>query len=153
MKIETMSKQEMSPIILSYDFSIDMKKGIDIKDITDRVREAVQESGVLTGSVHITSIGSTGSITTIEYEPGAVADLKRVINELAPPDAHYEHEMAWHDGNGHSHVQAALLGPSEVIPIRNGNLSLGTWQQIVVINHDIKPRRRKINMTIMGLVR
>ncbi len=151
MKAKTMNEQNVYPVILCYDFSIDMKKGIDIKDITDIVRKAVKESGVLTGTVNITSIGSTGSITTIEYEPGAIADLKRAINDLAPPGAHYEHEMAWHDGNGHSHVQAALLGPSEVIPIRNGQLLLGTWQQIIIINHDIKPRKRKISVTIIGL--
>ncbi len=137
-------------IIYTNDFSVKMEKGIDIVDITPIVRDAVSKSDVKDGVVHLTSIGSTGSITTIEYEPGAIADLKRAINELAPPDRYYEHEKAWHDGNGHSHVQSALLGPSFSVSIRNGRLVLGTWQQIVLINHDIHPRERRVTMTIIG---
>jgi secondary thiamine-phosphate synthase enzyme len=95
-------------------------------------------------------VGSTGSITTIEYEPGVVEDLKRAINRLAPPGLEYEHEKAWHDGNGHSHVQAALLGPSIALPIRNRRLRLGTWQQVVAINHDNGPRVRTVEVTIIG---
>ncbi len=79
-----------------------------------------------------------------------IEDLKRAINELAPPDRYYEHERAWHDGNGHSHVQSALLGPSVSISIRGGKLELGTWQQIVLINHDVHPRLRKVSLTIIG---
>ena len=96
-------------------------------------------------------VGSTGSITTIEFEPGAVEDLKRAIKRLAPPGLEYEHEKAWHDGNGHSHVQAALLGPSIVLQIRNRQLRLGTWQQVVAINHDNDPRARTVEVTIMGI--
>ncbi len=92
------------------------------------------------GQLSAVMVGSTGSLTTIEYEPGVVEDLKRAINLLAPPGIDYAHEAAWHDGNGHSHVQAALLGPSIVLPIRNGNLKTGTWQQLVAINHDNHPR-------------
>jgi secondary thiamine-phosphate synthase enzyme len=103
-----------------------------------------------TGTLNATCIGSTGSLTTIEYEPGAVQDLKRAITELAPPEGEYEHEKAWQDGNGHSHVQAALLGPSLALPVRQGRLHLGTWQQVVVINHDIKSRRRRIEVTLVG---
>jgi secondary thiamine-phosphate synthase enzyme len=136
--------------LYKFDFSVRMKKGVDIVDITDIVAEAVAKSNVKDGVAHITSIGSTGSVTTIEYEPGAIEDLKRAINELAPPDRYYEHEKAWHDGNGHSHVQSALLGPSESISIRDGKLQLGTWQQIVLINHDIHPRQRKVSLTIIG---
>jgi secondary thiamine-phosphate synthase enzyme len=95
-------------------------------------------------------VGSTGSITTIEFEPGVVEDLKRAINRLAPPDLEYEHEKAWHDGNGHSHVQSALLGPSVVLPVRNGRLKLGTWQQVVAINHDNRSRARTIEVSITG---
>jgi len=136
--------------LYKFDFSIKMKEGVDIKDITDIVAEAVAKANIKDGVVHITSIGSTGSVTTIEYEPGVIEDLKRAINELAPPDRYYEHERAWHDGNGHSHVQSALLGPSESISIRDGRLQLGTWQQIVLINHDIRPRQRKVSLTIIG---
>jgi len=110
--------------LYKFDFSIKMKEGVDIKDITDIVAEAVAKANIKDGVVHITSIGSTGSVTTIEYEPGVIEDLKRAINELAPPDRYYEHERAWHDGNGHSHVQSALLGPSESISIRDGRLQL-----------------------------
>ncbi len=95
-------------------------------------------------------VGSTGSITTIEFEPGVVEDLKRAINTLAPPGLEYEHEKAWHDGNGHSHVQAALLGPSIVLPVRKGELRRGTWQQVVAINHDNRPRTRTVEVTIIG---
>lgn len=126
------------------------EKGIDIVDITSQLEEAVRNSGIKTGSLHATSIGSTGSLTTIEFEPGVVADLARSINELAPPGRDYEHERAWADGNGHSHVQAALVDPSVVVPVRKGRCCLGTWQQVVAINHDIKPKIRKIELTIIG---
>ena len=96
-------------------------------------------------------VGSTGSLTTIEYEPGVVADLKEAINRLAPPDLPYAHELAWHDGNGHSHVQAALMGPSITLPLRSGKLRLGTWQQVVAINHDNHPRKRSIEVTLIGV--
>jgi len=95
-------------------------------------------------------VGSTGSLTTIEYEPGVVEDLKKAINKLAPSGDVYEHEKAWHDGNGHSHVQAALLGPSISLPVRNGELMLGTWQQVVLINHDNRSRNRTVEVTIIG---
>jgi secondary thiamine-phosphate synthase enzyme len=125
-------------------------KGVDIVDITIELAAIVRESGVKTGSMHATCVGSTGSLTCIEYEPGVVADLARAVNELAPPERDYAHEQAWADGNGHSHVQAALVGPSVVVAVRGGKLSLGTWQQVVVINHDIKPRIRRIDVTIIG---
>jgi len=119
-------------------------------NISDRLQRIVSESGILNGSTNITVIGSTGSITTIEYEPGVVEDLKHAINRIAPPELEYAHEKAWHDGNGHSHVQAAMIGPSLVVAIRNGKISLGTWQQIIVINHDNKPRKRPVDVTIIG---
>ncbi len=125
-------------------------KGVDIADITPELEKLLQASGVNTGSLHASCLGSTGSLTSIEYEPGVVADLARSIDELAPPGRKYQHELAWADGNGHSHVQAALVGPSEVVAVRRGRLSLGTWQQVVVINHDIKPRTRRVEVTIMG---
>ncbi len=125
--------------------------GPDIKDVTHDVEALIKESGVTEGLLQMNVIGSTGSITTIEYEPGVVEDLKDAINRLAPKDLVYKHELAWHDGNGHSHVQAALLGPSVAIAIRDGRLMLGTWQQIVVINHDNRPRKRKIACTVIGV--
>lgn len=125
-------------------------RGVDIVDITDQLDGLVRESGVRSGSLHATCIGSTGSLTCIEYEPGVVSDLARAIDEMAPPEREYAHERAWADGNGHSHVQAALVGPSVVIPVRRGKCLLGTWQQVVVINHDTGARERKIEVTIIG---
>ena len=127
-----------------------MKTGPDICDITGDLKALLAKAGITRGIAHVFIPGSTGSVTTIEYEPGVVNDLKRAITDLAPPDHLYDHELAWHDGNGHSHVQAALLGPSISIPVRQSGLVLGTWQQVVVINHDNGARTRKIEITIMG---
>jgi secondary thiamine-phosphate synthase enzyme len=129
---------------------VKLKIGPDISDITLDLENLIDESKIQTGNLCATMVGSTGSITTIEYEPGVVEDLKRAINTLAPPGLEYEHEKAWHDGNGHSHVQAALLGPSIVLPVRNGKLKRGTWQQVVSINHDNRPRTRIVEVTIIG---
>lgn len=124
--------------------------GPDIVDITPVLSRIVATSRVRSGSLHVSAVGSTASLTTIEYEPGAVEDLRNAILQLAPPDRQYAHEMTWHDGNGHSHVQAALLGPSLVIAVRDSRLRLGTWQQVVLINHDIHARRRAIEATVIG---
>ncbi len=129
---------------------VSLKIGPDICDITYELAGLQNRSGVKNGSLFATIIGSTGSITTIEFEPGVVEDLKQAISRLAPPGAEYQHELAWHDGNGHSHVQAALLGPSISLPIRSGKLQLGTWQQVVAINHDNRSRNRVIEVTIIG---
>lgn len=124
--------------------------GVDIRDITDRLNRIVAHSGIVEGQLSAAVVGSTGSLTTIEFEPGVVADLRRAINELAPPDREYQHELAWHDGNGHSHVGAALLGPSIALPVRKGRLRLGTWQQVVLINHDNRGRKRPVEVTVIG---
>ncbi len=129
---------------------VKLQTGPDICDITPDLDKLIRKSHIEMGSLFATMVGSTGSITTIEYEPGVVEDLKRAINRLAPPGLEYEHEKAWHDGNGHSHVQAALLGPSIALPIRNRQLRLGTWQQVVAINHDNGPRARTVEVTITG---
>jgi secondary thiamine-phosphate synthase enzyme len=124
--------------------------GPDIIDITPGLIRCVEASGINLGTVSATMVGSTGSLTTIEYEPGVVEDLKQAVNRFAPPDITYAHELAWHDGNGHSHVQAAIMGPCLTLPIRGGRLQLGTWQQAVAINHDNRSRRRSIEITIVG---
>ena len=143
----------MEPVSIFYDsLEVRLKTGPDISDITDRLNRLAEKSKTENGTLFAAVIGSTGSLTTIEYETGVVEDLKRAINCLAPPGQPYAHEEAWHDGNGHSHVQAALLGPSISLPIRQGRLKLGTWQQVVVINHDNKSRSRKIEVTIVGTV-
>jgi secondary thiamine-phosphate synthase enzyme len=129
---------------------VNLDSGPDIRDITLMLQQLIDESRVENGSLCAAVVGSTGSLTTIEFEPGVVRDLMAAVNRLAPPDFEYEHEKAWHDGNGHSHVQAALLGPSIALPIRKGRLKTGTWQQVVIINHDNRSRQRTIEVTITG---
>jgi secondary thiamine-phosphate synthase enzyme len=124
--------------------------GPDIADLGAPMNHLLKRSGVRQGVMWANMVGSTGSLTTIEFEPGVVADLKDAIDRLAPRDLTYAHELAWHDGNGHSHVQAALLGPSLSVAIREGRFALGTWQQMVAINHDNRPRRRIIAVTLVG---
>ena len=131
---------------------VSLSTGPDLIDITAKLSACVSRSHTIDGTVSAFMVGSTGSLTTIEHEPGVVADLKQAISRLAPPDLTYAHELAWHDGNGHSHVQAGLLGPSITLPIRAGKLRLGTWQQVVAINHDNGPRKRSIEITISGIV-
>ena len=130
---------------------VSLSTGPDLIDITDKLSNCVSRCHIIDGMVSAFMVGSTGSLTTIEYEPGVVADLKEAINRLAPPDLPYAHELAWHDGNGHSHVQAALMSPSITLPLRSGKLRLGTWQQVVAINHDNHPRKRSIEVTIIGV--
>jgi secondary thiamine-phosphate synthase enzyme len=142
----------MTPVSIHFDcLAVSLGKGPDIVDITPELQIIVQDSGISAGTLSATMIGSTGSLTTIEFESGAVADLKQAVNRLAPPGEPYAHEQAWHDGNGHSHVQAALMGPSINLPVRGGKLRLGTWQQAVAINHDIGARVRKIEVTVIGV--
>jgi len=129
---------------------VSLKTGPDILDITSDLGRLIEESKIVNGSITASVVGSTGSLTTIEYEPGVVEDLKQAISRLAPPGDVYEHEEAWHDGNGHSHVQAAMMGPSIALPVRKGRLRLGTWQQVVLINHDNRARNRTVEVTIVG---
>jgi len=142
----------MQPVSLyCQSIEVSLRTGLDIGDITSALEQVIGDSGIKTGQLCANVVGSTGSITTIEYEPGVVEDLKRAITSLAPPGLAYEHEKAWHDGNGHSHVQAALLGPSIALAVRNGRLKTGTWQQVVTINHDNRPRKRTIEVTVTGV--
>ena len=136
--------------IYSETLRVSMERGPDIVNITPLLDDILSRLNFETGLMGLFVVGSTGSLTTIEYEPGAVEDLKRAINRLAQPGSVYEHEKAWHDGNGHSHVQAALLGPSLSVPIRRGKLLTGSWQQIVLINHDVRARERRVEATVIG---
>jgi secondary thiamine-phosphate synthase enzyme len=129
---------------------VSLAVGVDIQDITSDLRRLAASAAIRDGCLNAAVVGSTGSLTTIEYEPGVVEDLRRAIDRMAPPGMEYEHEKAWRDGNGHSHVGAALMGPSLSIPIRNGDLVLGTWQQAVVINHDNRARKRRVEVTVIG---
>jgi secondary thiamine-phosphate synthase enzyme len=119
-------------------------------DITDEIAQIVSASGVHCGVVHIFSVGSTGAVGTIEFEPGLRQDLPAILDKLFPPSRDYGHEQAWHDGNGHSHLQATMLGPSLTVPVKDAKLVLGTWQQVFHLECDIKPRRRTIAITVMG---
>lgn len=119
-------------------------------DVTDQVRRVVSDSGVQTGFVHVFQVGSTGVIGAIEFEPGLQRDLPELLDRLIPPSRDYGHEQAWHDGNGHSHLQATMLGPSLTVPIAGGELILGTWQQIFHLECDVKPRTRTIVVTVYG---
>lgn len=122
-----------------------------IVDITGDVHSAVAGSGVSNGTVTIFNVGSTAGITTIEYEPGLINhDINAAFEKLAPQDGRYEHEETWHDDNGHAHVRATMLGPSLVVPFCDQQMTLGTWQQIVLIDFDTRPRTRKVICQIIG---
>jgi secondary thiamine-phosphate synthase enzyme len=126
-------------------------KGIsDIHDITPEVREKVAASGIRDGLVTVFTVGSTAGLTTVEYEPGLVKDLKDYFEKLFPQNARYHHEQTWHDGNGFSHVRASFLKPSLTIPLVGGRMTLGTWQQIVLIDFDNTPRDREVVVQILG---
>lgn len=122
----------------------------DIIDITNRVQDIIGKSGLIWGIVTVFCPGSTGAITTLEFEPGLLKDLPEALERFAPHDAVYEHHLRWKDGNGHSHVRAAVIGPSVSVPILNGELQLGTWQQIVFVELDVRPRTRKLIVMTVG---
>lgn len=122
----------------------------EMHDLTHEVQRIVADSGIRTGLAHVFNVGSTAAIGTIEFEPGLQQDLPEMLDRLIPPSTRYGHEQAWHDGNGHSHLQATLLGPSLTVPVREGELVLGTWQQVFHLECDIRPRERIIVVTVMG---
>ncbi|MFN7182037.1 MAG: secondary thiamine-phosphate synthase enzyme YjbQ [Planctomycetota bacterium] len=131
-------------------FSIDTKGNCDIIDITPQIKKAVFECKIKEGLVNVFVIGSTASITTIEYESGLIKDIKNILDKLIPANKDYEHHKRWHDDNGHSHIRASIIGPDVTIPISNSNLLLGTWQQIVLIDFDTRARTREIVITCIG---
>jgi secondary thiamine-phosphate synthase enzyme len=122
----------------------------DIHDITGQVTRLVEQSGLRSGTVTVFCSSSTSGLTTVEFERGALADLKRMFEELVPSGRDYAHNAAWDDGNGHSHMRAALLGPSLTIPFVEKTLTLGTWQQIIYVDFDIRPRRRELVVQMVG---
>lgn len=119
-------------------------------DVTEQVAAVVAKSKVKTGLVNVFNVGSTAAVGTIEFEPGLREDLPAVLNKLIPPSRSYGHEQAWHDGNGHSHLQATLLGPSLTVPIAAGKPVLGTWQQIFHLECDVRGRKRTVIITVIG---
>jgi len=119
-------------------------------DITGQVAEAVAKSGIATGVAQVFSLGSTAAVSVVEFEPGLIGDVPEMLDRLIPPSREYGHEQAWHDGNGHSHLQATLLGPSLSVPVSEGNLVLGTWQQVFHIECDVRSRQRTVVITVLG---
>ncbi len=122
----------------------------DMHDVTQAVADVIETSGVREGLVNVFCPGSTGGVTTIEYEPGLRRDFPEAMERIAPREMRYAHDETWHDGNGHSHVRASLLGPSLSVPVSGGRPLLGTWQQIVFLDFDVRPRRRRLVVTVLG---
>jgi secondary thiamine-phosphate synthase enzyme len=137
-------------MVITRELNLQTKGNCDIQDITSQVAEAVGNSGLAAGIVTIFCPGATGGLTTIEYESGVVADLQQILDEIAPPGRDYRHHLRWHDDNGHAHVRAALVGPSLTVPFVQGRLTLGTWQQIVLLDFDTRPRSRRLVLQILG---
>ncbi len=138
-------------MVKTHEVKIKTSGNCEVVNITDQVGGAVARSDIRDGTVTVFNIGSTAGITTTEYEPGlANYDLKAAFEKLAPENARYEHEETWHDDNGHAHVRATLLGPSLSVPIVAGRLTLGTWQQIILVDFDTRPRTRTIICQIIG---
>src|SRR3990172_5802354 len=127
---------------------VDCRGFTDVRDITGEVEEAIRASGLREGIALASVPGSTAGVTTIEYEPGAVEDLKAAIARLAPEGIPYAHDRRWGDGNGFSHVRAALLGPGVTLPFREGRLAVGAWQQVVLVDFDNRPRKRKVEIMV-----
>ncbi|HTX43124.1 MAG TPA: secondary thiamine-phosphate synthase enzyme YjbQ [Methanocella sp.] len=136
--------------VITKTLSFQTKGNDDMVDITPMVQDALSEAGLSGGIVTVFVPGSTASVTTIEYEPGLIKDLPRAMEKLAPKGAHYDHDARWGDGNGHAHVRASTIGPGLVVPFQNGRLMLGTWQQIVFIDFDNRPRARNVIVQAMG---
>jgi secondary thiamine-phosphate synthase enzyme len=130
--------------------SLNTRGNADVHDITDQVARNISQSGLKDGTVTIFCPSSTSALTTIEYESGAVSDLRRLFEEIIPQNREYAHNERWHDGNGHSHVRAALLGASLTIPFVDGQLTLGTWQQIIYLDFDNRPRQRRLVLQLIG---
>ncbi|MPZ16592.1 MAG: YjbQ family protein [Luteitalea sp.] len=137
-------------MVLTTRLIIDTKGQGDVRDVTAEVREVIADAPLESGTATVFVVGSTAGVTTLEFEPGVVADLDRAFEQIAPRQAAYEHHRRWGDDNGSSHVRAAMLGPSLTIPFEHRRLLLGTWQQIVVAEFDTGPRRREIVVQIAG---
>ena len=137
-------------MVITQELDLRTQGHCDIQDITPQVAGAVRETGLQAGIVTVFCPGSTGGLTTIEYEGGALSDLQQVLDEITPPDRDYRHHLRWGDDNGHSHVRAALIGPSLTVPFVEGRLTLGTWQQIVFLDFDTRSRSRRLVVQVMG---
>jgi len=136
--------------IITKIINISMEAEHDIKDITQNVENFILESKLKDGIAVIFTVGSTAAVSTIEYEPGLMKDLPEALERIAPSNIDYEHHKTWHDGNGKSHIRSTIIGSSLTVPFTNGKLTLGTWQQIVVMNLDTRPRERKVVIQLIG---
>jgi secondary thiamine-phosphate synthase enzyme len=136
--------------IITEQLNLKTKGNCDIVDITQNVREMLQRSGLVNGNVTVFSVGSTASISTIEYEPGLKRDLPELLDKFIPSGKKYHHNDTWGDNNGHSHLRSTLFGCSQTFPFVNGELLLGTWQQVILIDFDERPRTRKIIIQLVG---
>jgi secondary thiamine-phosphate synthase enzyme len=136
--------------VKTFSISLNTSGDAETHDITDAIADVVSKSGLKAGTVTVFCPSSTSALTTIEFESGAVSDLKRLFEEIIPQNHEYAHNARWHDGNGHSHIRASLLGPSLTIPFVDGQLTLGTWQQVIYVDFDNKPRRRELVLQIIG---
>ena len=138
-------------MVRTQEIKVKTKGNCDVVNITEQVRKAAAESKIYSGTVTLFNVGSTAGITTTEYEPGLVNyDIEAAFEKIAPENARYEHEETWHDDNGHAHVRASLLGPSMSVPVVNGELTLGTWQQIILVDFDTRARTRTVVCQIVG---
>ncbi len=129
---------------------ITTRPGLHIVDITGQLQDVVRSEGIREGILTVFVPGSTGAVTTVEYEPGLLEDLEEFWERLVPSGRTYHHDQAWHDGNGHAHVRAALLGPSLTIPVGDGSLTLGTWQQVIFVDFDVPGRNRRLVVKLLG---
>jgi secondary thiamine-phosphate synthase enzyme len=132
------------------EFSISTRGSCDVLDITPQVSRVVSASGVQAGIVNVSGVGSTLGVTTLEFEPGCVADLKRALENIAPANLNYAHNARWGDENGYSHLRSALIGTAKSFPVSGGRVRIGTWQQIVLCDFDDRPRDRIVTVTVMG---
>jgi len=137
-------------MVVTKKISLSTKGECDIVDITPQVEQQLAEAGISNGTVTVFVAGSTAGVTTIEFEPGLTGDLQSMWDRLVPKDIPYAHDRRWGDGNGYSHVRASLLGASLVVPLSNKRLALGTWQQVVLVDFDNRPRSRQVIVQIMG---
>lgn len=138
-------------MVVTKEISVKTKGNCDVINITGEVMEAIDDTDIKDGAVILFNVGSTAGITTTEYEPGLVNhDIEAVFEKIAPKNARYEHEETWHDDNGHSHIRATLLGPSLSVPLVGGKLTLGTWQQIILVDFDTRARNRTVICQIIG---
>jgi len=142
--------KESGTAVSTHTLTVKTRGFCDVIDLTDRVQDALRESGMEKGIATVFICGSTAGVTTIEYEPGAIADLQQALARLAPEDAEYRHNEKWHDGNGFSHLRSALIKTSLTVPFAGAKLLLGTWQQVVLLDFDNRPRNRKVIVQILG---